>query len=376
MQMSLEQNNRELLPELIKDRILSDIHSGKLLPGDRLPGDRALAKANGWGRGSVIEALKLLEQGKYVERLPGRGTFVTEDVHQTMSNIRLIMPFPEPIISREIMQAENFSVCMTVFQGMVSYAGKHNAQVLFQHFKEPENALELQRQFEFIKEFDGAVFIGHELKTLRLKLIADHFPVGRIPSTNTVPSELEHLICVSHKLGIKEMADYLKSRDYKKIAIVTGDKNLTYSDVEDDKIKMLRESLADYMEIPDECIFNIPTALKYKDLTSGTLKKVITKKMCEDFEIIICFNTEAISLIYRQLFELRLIPGKDIDLIAKCSKRIVENIIPSMTHIEVPNFSIGEYLCQSVIDEIKDKTNNKAFIEVEPKLIIGESSRS
>ena len=372
MQIFTGQNNRELLPELIKDQILSDIHSGKLQPGDRLPGDRALAKENGWGRGSVIEALKLLEQGKYVERLPGRGTFVSEDVHRTISSIRLIMPFPEPIISRKIMNAENFSTSMTLFQGMVSYAGKHNAQVLFQHFKDPENALELQRQFEFVKEFDGAVFIGHELKSLRTKLIAEHFPVGRVPSVSTFPSELEHLVHSSHKLGMKKIADYLKSRDYKKVAVVTGDKNLTCSDIESDKIRILRE----HISIGDECIFNIPTNKKYKDLTAEALERTITKKFCEDFEIIICLNTEAVSRVYRRLFDLRLIPGMDVDLIAKCSARIVENMVPSVTHVEVPNFAIGEQLCKSVIDEIKSKNNNKTFIKLEPELIIGESSRS
>ena len=94
MQVLSGQNNRELLPELIKEQILSDIYSGKLNPGDRLPGDRALAKENGWGRGSVIEALRLLEQGKYVERFPGRGTFVSEDVQSDYIQYPLDYAFP------------------------------------------------------------------------------------------------------------------------------------------------------------------------------------------------------------------------------------------------------------------------------------------
>jgi DNA-binding LacI/PurR family transcriptional regulator len=378
MQILTGQNNRDLLPELIKDQILSDIHSGKLCPGDRLPGDRALAKANGWGRGSVIEALKLLEQGKYIERFPGRGTFVSEDVHRTISNIRLIMPFPEPIISSDMLGAENFSICMTIFQGMVSYAGKNNAQVLFQHFKETEDVLELQRQFELVKEFDGAVFIGPELKVLRLKLIMDYFPVGRVFSpVSPIPvhSDLEHIVKVSQELGIKEMADYLKSRDYKKIAIATGTSSLTYSDNERNKISILREKLSGYTDISDDCIFNIPTAREYNSLLPKVLEETVTAEFCKDFEIIICFNTCSISHIYRRLLEMRLIPGKDIDLIANCSARIVENMIPSVTHIEVPNFSMGELLCESIINEIKNKTNNKAFIEVDPQLITGESSR-
>jgi DNA-binding LacI/PurR family transcriptional regulator len=171
------------------------------------------------------------------------------------------------------------------------------------------------------------------------------------------------------------MADYLKSRSYKKIAVITGDKNLGSSVVEAEKIKMLREDLAGYTDIPDEHIFNIPTAVKYEGLTSATLEKVITKKFCNDFEMIICFNTNAIVLIYRRLFELRLIPGKDIDLMAKCSAGVIENLVPSITHVEVPNFIIGEQLSQCVINEIKNKTSNKEFICIEAELIIGESSR-
>lgn len=375
MELLTGQNNRELLPELIKDKIISDINSGRLHPGERLPGDRALAKENGWGRGSVIEALRILEQDKYIERLPGRGTFVSADVHKTMSSIRLILPFPEPFLSREIQQAENFYVCMTVFQGMVSYAGKSNTQVLFQHFKEPDNELELQRQFEFVKEFDGAVFLGHELTELRLKLLSDNFPVAYRPPSLSGPSELEHRIFCSSDSGIEKMAAYLKKHDYRRIAIVTGEKNLDYSDIELNKIKILRKNLFGYADIPDEHIFNIPTAIKYKDLTSSALEKVITRKLCEDFEIMICFNSNSILPIYRRLFELRLIPGQDIDLMAKCSAGIVENLVPSMTHIEVPNFAIGELLCQSVVNEIQNKTREKEFICMEPELLIGDSSR-
>ena len=59
------------------DQILSLITSGKLQPGDQLPGERTLIQRMGVGRTSLREALRALEAMGIIEVKPGVGSFVT-----------------------------------------------------------------------------------------------------------------------------------------------------------------------------------------------------------------------------------------------------------------------------------------------------------
>lgn len=58
------------------DQVLSLITTGKLKPGDRLPGERRLIKRLGVGRTSLREALRALEAMGVIEVKPGVGSFV------------------------------------------------------------------------------------------------------------------------------------------------------------------------------------------------------------------------------------------------------------------------------------------------------------
>ena len=50
---------------------------GGLLYGERLPPERAFADQFGVSRGTVRDALRRLEEGGFVEKRPGSGTYVT-----------------------------------------------------------------------------------------------------------------------------------------------------------------------------------------------------------------------------------------------------------------------------------------------------------
>ena len=53
------------------------IAGGEYGHGERLPAERWLAESFGVARGTLREALRQLEEGGYVERRPGSGTYVT-----------------------------------------------------------------------------------------------------------------------------------------------------------------------------------------------------------------------------------------------------------------------------------------------------------
>lgn len=72
------------LYEKIVEQIQSQIISGKLRPGDRLPAERDLAEKFRVSRTAVREAVKTLREKGLVEGHIGRGTFVTDGTASAM----------------------------------------------------------------------------------------------------------------------------------------------------------------------------------------------------------------------------------------------------------------------------------------------------
>ena len=60
----------------IADRLVSQIESGELAPGDRLPAERELSENLGVNRMTLRRALRVLESKGLVLRKHGIGTFV------------------------------------------------------------------------------------------------------------------------------------------------------------------------------------------------------------------------------------------------------------------------------------------------------------
>lgn len=73
--MSIKGNVRSLCL-LVMDKIKSDVESGLLRPGERLPSEADLSKQLGVSRATLREALRLLEEEKIVIRRHGVGTFI------------------------------------------------------------------------------------------------------------------------------------------------------------------------------------------------------------------------------------------------------------------------------------------------------------
>src|SRR6476469_4925729 len=67
------------LYERIAARLVDEVRSGALAPGERLPGERELARRLGVGRSSVREAIASLQVDGVVVTRPGSGTYVADE---------------------------------------------------------------------------------------------------------------------------------------------------------------------------------------------------------------------------------------------------------------------------------------------------------
>ncbi|NRY60644.1 GntR family transcriptional regulator [Clostridium beijerinckii] len=74
-------NHEESSPlyKQLQNQILDSIHNGDLKPGDKLPTELELSKANNISRVTVRTALDSLTSDGYLIRIPGKGTYIAKD---------------------------------------------------------------------------------------------------------------------------------------------------------------------------------------------------------------------------------------------------------------------------------------------------------
>ncbi len=68
-------------PAIIVRRILDLIEAGELVAGDKLPNELEIVRQSDISRASVREALSALELMGIIVRVPGEGTYITENAH-------------------------------------------------------------------------------------------------------------------------------------------------------------------------------------------------------------------------------------------------------------------------------------------------------
>ena len=82
----------------LKDLIIGRISSGELKPSDRVPSENELVESESVSRMTANRALRELDDEGYVERVAGRGTFVTD--YRSQSHLLEVHNIAEEIAQR------------------------------------------------------------------------------------------------------------------------------------------------------------------------------------------------------------------------------------------------------------------------------------
>lgn len=83
MNFTKEEKN-QIVSDSVLNNILSEIREGKLKPGDKLEGQRKLAKKYSVGMSSIREALSALSILNIVETIHGKGVFISDLKHGSL----------------------------------------------------------------------------------------------------------------------------------------------------------------------------------------------------------------------------------------------------------------------------------------------------
>lgn len=128
-------------PEKVVKHILSEIKSGKLKSGDKLPTHQELAELYGVGRSSIREAINALVVMNFIISKQGKGTFVKETIQD---------PTPTLSVKEDIFESATLYNLMEIREVLECHAVRKAAKVISEEqIKKLEDAYErLKKSYE------------------------------------------------------------------------------------------------------------------------------------------------------------------------------------------------------------------------------------
>ncbi|MFA6567870.1 MAG: GntR family transcriptional regulator [Victivallales bacterium] len=332
----------------ISEKLIAGIRSGVMKPGRRIPGIRVLAQKFGTSNNTVIEALDLMEKQNYIERIPAKGTFVSDDVSHELSLSRLVFPFPESSISPEG-GLENWGIVTEFYRGALTEAAKLNAEILFHHFEEAKDEIVLSRQLRRMNDFDGGIFAGDQLHNLRDGLIAKNKPCALLGSSSTTAVN----ICGSPDEAFNDVASLLAERGYKKLRIlIQSDYHANQASEEGNEHKMgciIRAVKAKGI-IADASMIH-----ELKDNDDATVDATFAKLvrgLKNRREAFFSVHTDIVPAVYRYAARKNLRIGEDFGIFGYASGITFSNLVPEFTFSKINHFEMGKAACRTVVDAI------------------------
>jgi GntR family transcriptional regulator, arabinose operon transcriptional repressor len=124
----LNKNSSVVLYQQLAETLKRSIRDSHLQPGAQIPTEFSLAKKYSISRGTVRQALTLLQEEGLIQRIPGRGTFLRnpQSTHRSEPQRRIGVIIP----------AVDDQLSLNILAGVESVAKYHGCQVVFNHSNE------------------------------------------------------------------------------------------------------------------------------------------------------------------------------------------------------------------------------------------------
>lgn len=147
----------------LKDRIIAQIMSGELQPGDRVPSENELATAAGVSRMTANRALRELTDAGYVERIAGVGTFVADG--KAASHVLEVRNIADEVARRghlhvaRVLECRGQAADADVARALQIEPGECVFHLLVVHF---DNAAAIQLEERFVRASFAPDLLGQD----------------------------------------------------------------------------------------------------------------------------------------------------------------------------------------------------------------------
>lgn len=343
----------------VKNDLIRRIRSGEMLPNAKVPSERELAETFGISRGTAKQALQELETEHFIERIPAKGSYVRDVSENTQAYLNILFPFPEKSISI-LREYANSVAVMEIYRGMMSACDKYNIRVTFQHFMDTESKEKIRSQAREVGEFYGAIFLGRQLNGLRKELYKHGIPFVTIHS-HEGPNIRGATVVYNRAEMLTESAHMLADAGYKSVGMLTTLKE--YESKENICANVFEER---GVEFSSDWLFHLEAneEMAYKRLT-----ELLPDNLELLPEVFFCGSPVYSFAFLRIAAERNWKVPDDIGIFGYANDMSIRPTVPTLSHVYVPYFEMGENACRVLVDGIRGES------VVPGKIIKGETIR-
>ena len=352
--------------ELTYQRVVDDITAGKYKPGERMSGDRELAKAYGIGRSSMIRVLEELQKDRYVERIPVYGTFVRDDLSSRCQIISIAFVTPNKSLSPEQIGLSNWSAMMEILRGVLEEcSARPGVRSTILYCEDTADRGKLRTQLEDLRRFDGVIFCGPLMQSLKQLYVAEGKPAMVVAAKPEDKPEIYPMVSFDSEASLVGMTRYVLECEPKRPIL------LLHCQVDEVDRKRFRNELrivrgelelggATYEELAlDQQVQDLNTAMKI-------LEPLFQNKSRFDGKTVWCLNRLMLPVVNHLIWKYRM----NTQLFGGNSSFGLSAVHPPVPFLLEPFYEMGREAVSRIAEHLTSGTplTNKVL---EPSIYYG-----
>jgi DNA-binding LacI/PurR family transcriptional regulator len=340
------------LSEQVGNRIVADIKSGSIDSSKRLPGYRVLAGKYDVSWGTVIEALHQLEKNSVIQRRSRSGTYISPRyLDNFKKTTQLAFVFPEKSLSRDSLNYEIWGINSEVYHGMINEAAQNHARIEFKYMEDSADEIILDQQMCQLQDIDGIVMMGHQLKSLKTRILAAGKRLAIVNSYFEAVNDSVPCVALSLAQSMRNIGRFIYDSGYRSVTLINGSLNrLDWAMKEELLLKYLKSK-------------QIAVTQKY-NVASAEIEPSVKRILKESTgELYCCLQTDVLPVLFREALDNGQTPGRDFDLLGLASGITFANYYPSISYFKLPYFELGKAACRMAIGETNTKDFELEFIK-------------
>ncbi|MFA6714409.1 MAG: GntR family transcriptional regulator [Victivallales bacterium] len=352
---ALESRQDETLYIALKKHFKELINSGELAPGEKLPGERAIAAKYSVSRWTVVEALKLLERENYIKRIDRRGAFVNDLSTEKSRLLNIFYALPDDPVNEENLGFSGWQRHHEIQTGLM--AGMRQFGLNLQFIDPSRYALETAE--EMFTGADGVIFWDFVSEMLVRRLTNRGVNCVIMVPKNTISGFSS--VSYDREKGIKMVSDFIIERKYKSVGFLVSSSLAERAA----RIKMNLEVSG--VKTAPEWIYQLGAC----SINEGyeILRLSLDRDLNALPELLYCdqmiYPIPLLRLIYERGWEL----GKDIKVMSYTCRNAISNISSDLTYVRIPYFEMGLEACKLIRKLHDDNDGEIRHIKIQPELV-------
>lgn len=212
------------------------------------------------------------------------------------------------------------------------------------------------------RKVDGVILMRTFVQDSQAVMLAESgFPFVTIGTTD-VKGAVQ--VDSDHKNACRRLTSFLLEKNYKKIALVGGDKRHV---VTQKRLRGYREAFSDLgVPVPEHLIF---LDMEQPDVLENRMEEILARGA----EVILCMDDMLCSRVLKILRIKKIQVPKQVKVASFYHSTILEQNVPSITSLSFDGKELGRTACRKLMEQIEGVTSEQVTI-LGYEMVLGDST--